>query len=101
MTDNTLDAAPELARPVNVWNECRINSRDGRIIVEINGKRAGEIAGATPASGRIALQSEGSAVQFRRIRLRNLTPTQKAPAAADETLNPSKAVPVSECGSTS
>jgi len=90
VTDNTLDAAPELARPVNVWNECRINSRDGRIIVEINGKRAGEITGAKPASGRIALQSEGSAVQFRRIRLRNLTPAQKTPAAEDATLNPGK-----------
>lgn len=72
VTDNTLDSAPDLAGPVKTWNACRIVSRAGRITVEINGKRAGEVTGAKPAVGRIALQSEGSVVHFRRIRLKNL-----------------------------
>ena len=69
-SDNTTDVA--LARPVNMWNECRIVSRSGRITVEINGTMAGETTGSVPSSGRIALQSEGSEVHFRRMRLRKL-----------------------------
>ncbi len=71
-TDSTLDADLNLARPVAMWNECRIVSRAGNISVEVNGKKAGEISGAKPATGHIALQSEGSVVQFRKIRIREL-----------------------------
>jgi len=99
-TDNTLDAAPDLARPVNVWNECRITSRDGRITVEINGKRAGEVTGAKPASGRIALQSEGSVVQFRRVRVKNLLPEPKPSISPEPAADADKPVPALECGPT-
>ena len=95
VSDNTLDSAPDLARPVKTWNACRILSRAGRITVEINGKRAGEVTGAKPATGRIALQSEGSVVHFRRIRLKNLTELAgagslevKAPKAGGSPSNP-------------
>ncbi|MCA9059487.1 MAG: DUF1080 domain-containing protein, partial [Planctomycetaceae bacterium] len=70
---NTSDAKPSLARPVGMWNECRIESRGGQLSVVINGEKAGEISGAQPAAGHIALQSEGSEVHFRRIRIRRLT----------------------------
>ncbi len=74
MSDQSSEAEPELARPVNTWNECRIVSRGGRLAVEVNGKKAGEVGGARPLAGRIALQSEGSVVHFRRIRIRKLDP---------------------------
>jgi hypothetical protein len=79
MTSNTVENPPDLVRPVNMWNLCRVVSQDGNVSVEINGKKAGEVTGAKPASGRIALQSEGSIVQFRRIRIRNLSPPAKVP----------------------
>ena len=72
-TDNILEAPPELARPINSWNECRVISRSGRISIEVNGKRAGEVTGSKPSSGHLALQSEGSEVHFRRLRIRRLT----------------------------
>lgn len=72
-SDNTTESTqPNLARPTGQWNECRIVSQGGRLSVEINGRKAGEITGATPSSGRIALQSEGSEVQFRRLKIRRL-----------------------------
>ncbi len=74
MSDHTSEAEPDLARPVNVWNEGKIVSRGGRLSVEVNSKKAGEVSGAKPSSGSIALQSEGSVVHFRRIRLRKLSP---------------------------
>jgi len=98
ITDNTLDSAPDLARPVKTWNTCRIVSRSGRIAVEINGKRVGEVTGAKPAVGRIALQSEGSIVHFRKIRLKDLTnvakpgvPDLKTPDPAGSPPNPDPA----------
>lgn len=81
-TDNERNADPDLARPVNTWNECRIISRGGRIAVEVNGKKAGEISGARPAAGRIALQSEGSEVHFRQIHIRNLIPADPSTDAS-------------------
>lgn len=85
MTDNTRDVDLNLARPVDTWNEGRVISRKGRLSVEINGKKAGEVTGARPAAGRIALQSEGSEVHFRNLKLRKLPPEPAAPAPASET----------------
>ncbi len=78
-SDQTSEAEPNLARPVNVWNEGKIVSRGGRLSVEVNSKKAGEVSGAKPSSGSIALQSEGSVVHFRRIRLRKLPPVEPVP----------------------
>lgn len=78
MSDHTSEAEPDLARPVNIWNEGKIVSRGGRLSVEVNSKKAGEVSGASPASGSIALQSEGSVVHFRRIRLHKLPPVEPA-----------------------
>ena len=72
MSDQSSELERDLARPVGTWNEGKIISRGGRLSVEVNGKNAGEVSGAKPSSGSIALQSEGSVVHFRRIRLRKL-----------------------------
>ena len=89
MSDHSSEAEPDLARPVDTWNEGRIVSQGGRLSVEVNGKKAGEVSGAKPSVGSIALQSEGSVVHFRRIRLRKLPvvdPEKKAdPAPESET----------------
>lgn len=85
-TDNTVDAPAELARPINQWNDCKVVCQDGRISVEVNGMRVGEVTGVRPASGHIALQSEGSEVHFRRLRVRRL-PASPAPAAESDTLS--------------
>ncbi|MCA9065194.1 MAG: DUF1080 domain-containing protein [Planctomycetaceae bacterium] len=83
---NTSDAKPALAKPVGMWNECRIVSRSGQLSVEINGEKAGEISGSEPASGHIALQSEGSEVHFRRILIRRIKKDdkQEAPPASPD-----------------
>lgn len=80
-SDNTSES--DLARPVGSWNECKIVSQMGRLSVEINGKKAGEITGAVPANGHIALQSEGAEVHFRRVRIRKLN--EKPPVADSST----------------
>ena len=99
-SDNTREEDSGLARPVNTWNECRIVGRNGRLAVEINGKKAGEISGAKPCCGSIALQCEGSEVHFRRIRMKKFE--RVSPASVTEPdLIPAKAEPVAPVPPTS
>ena len=79
-SDNEIRDVRDVARPVSQWNLCRISSTGGTISVEINGKNVGEVTGCRPHKGWIALQSEGSEVHFRRIRIRE-TPPIAAPQA--------------------
>lgn len=53
--------------PHNEWNRCVISSEAGLVSVEINGQAACVVTGCDPRSGCLGLQSEGTAVQFRRI----------------------------------
>ncbi len=69
VTDATV-SKEGLARAVGEWNQCRIVSRNGTVVVHINGRKAGEVTGCRPSVGSIAIQSEGSEVHFRRMRLR-------------------------------
>lgn len=71
-TDNVLELETSSARPPGQWNECRIVCRRGTVTIEMNGRRVGEITGARPAEGHLALQSEGAEVHFRRLRIRRL-----------------------------
>jgi hypothetical protein len=64
-------AVPAL-KPVNEWNTCIVASRDGMLTIEINGQRATEVSQATPQRGRLALQSEGAVVHFRRLWIRKV-----------------------------
>lgn len=68
-SDNEIRDVRDFGRPVNQWNSCEITSAGGRISVVINGKKVGVVSGCRPDKGGIALQSEGSEVHFRRIRL--------------------------------
>jgi hypothetical protein len=77
MSDNTTDTSPEVAREIGMWNELKVLGEAGRLSVEVNGKKVGELTGAKPLSGGIALQSEGSEVHFRKIRIRPLKPEVK------------------------
>jgi hypothetical protein len=77
MSDNTTDTSPDVAREIGMWNELKVQAEAGRLSVEVNGKKLGELTGAKPLSGGIALQSEGSEVHFRKIRIRPLKPEVK------------------------
>lgn len=73
-SDNRIEKKDrDLPRDLNVWNECHIVCRAGRISVEINGKPLGEVTGCMPASGAIALQSEGAEVHFQKFWLKPLS----------------------------
>lgn len=79
-SDNSTEPpANGLAKEIGQWNICRIRSRQGRVAVEINDRSAGEVTGCRPASGHIAIQSEGSKTLFRNIRIETLPPPADLP----------------------
>lgn len=49
------------------WNHMRVIARDGNVIVYVNGDLVNLGSKGTVVKGRIALQSEGSPIEFRRV----------------------------------
>jgi len=77
-TDNMVSVNDLVTNPKK-WNTCVVTCRGGALTVEINGKKAGSVTGCVPSSGHLALQSEGSEVHFRNIRVARLKkPATKA-----------------------
>ncbi len=84
--DNTRDTQPQRAfpteersRPSPEWNHYRIECRDGSIRLAVNGKVVTTASQASPRKGYICLESEGSPVHFRNLRIQELPSTGELP----------------------
>lgn len=62
------------AKPAPEWNHYRVTCLDGTIGLEVNGKRVSGATDVTPRKGYICLESEGSEVHFRNLRIKELLP---------------------------
>jgi hypothetical protein len=67
------------ARPFGEWNHYRVESRDGRLTLAVNGKVVSGASGCRPRRGYICLESEGSECHFRNLRIREW-PSSNPPA---------------------
>jgi len=56
-------------KPAGQWNHYRVESRDGEVTLAVNGKVVTRGSDAKPRKGYICLESEGSEVHFRNIRI--------------------------------
>jgi hypothetical protein len=76
-------------RPAGEWNRYVLTSRDGALDLEVNGKVVTRVKGCSQVKGYVCLESEGSEVHFRNLRLTPL-PGPEPPAGkvarADEGL---------------
>lgn len=68
------------ANPAGEWNHYRVESRDGRISLAVNGKVVSGGYHCNPRKGYICLESEGSECHFRNIRIKEL-PSSNPPAS--------------------
>jgi len=59
----------ENEKPYGEWNTIVINSFNGKITQYLNGKLVNEATEATSTGGRISLNNEGSAIDFRKIKI--------------------------------
>lgn len=57
-------------KPVGEWNQLRIRCQGNQITVHVNGILVNHATDVSERHGAIALQSEGTPIQFRRIELR-------------------------------
>lgn len=76
----TKKASETNEKPLGEWNHYRIVLDGGNLKMFVNGELQNEATGCAATPGRIGLQSEGSYIQFRHIRLKSLE--KAAPAAA-------------------
>ena len=60
------------SKPAGQWNHYRVICRDGAIKLEVNGKEVSGGHDITPRKGYICLESEGSEVHFKNIRIQEL-----------------------------
>jgi len=65
--------------PAGQWNHYRIESRDGTLTLAVNGKVVTRGFNLNPRKGYICLESEGSEIHFRDIRIMELPTTNPPP----------------------
>jgi hypothetical protein len=69
----------------NEWNHYRVEAKDGRITLAVNGKVVSGVSKCTPRKGYLALEAEGSECRFRNLRIQELPSTKPGPQdVADE-----------------
>jgi hypothetical protein len=65
------------ARPAGEWNHYRVECKDGRVTLAVNGKEVSGGSECNPRKGFICLESEGSECHFRNIRIQELSPSRE------------------------
>ena len=65
--------APKLQKPAGEWNEWRVLVVGDKVTFWCNGQLAWEATGLKPATGYIGLQAEGAAMEYRNLRIREVT----------------------------
>ena len=64
-------------KPLGEWNTMEIEARGDKITVWVNGTLVNDGFSATATSGKIALQAEGTEVEFRKVELGPLPAAKK------------------------
>lgn len=63
---------PKLQKPAGEWNEWRVLVVGDKVTFWCNGEQAWDAIGITPKEGYIGLQAEGAAMEFRKLRIREV-----------------------------
>ena len=67
------------SKPSPQWNHYRVICNNGEISLAVNGKVVTQGKAAKPRKGYICLESEGSPVQFRKMKIKELPSTNPKP----------------------
>ena len=76
--------AEERMNPTGEWNHYRVESRHGSLTLAVNGKVVTKAYHLNPRKGYICLESEGSEVHFRNIRIREMPGSNPPPEVTAE-----------------
>jgi hypothetical protein len=61
-----------LSRGINEWNHYYVRAINGEVRLWVNGEEVSGGTACSPASGPLCLESEGSPVEFRNLKIREL-----------------------------
>lgn len=67
-----LNLTDDSEKPLGEWNDLEITCRGDEVIVKVNGDLVNHATKVSQTKGAIALQSEGTPIEFRKIELRQL-----------------------------
>ena len=67
---------PSREKPLGEWNSYDITVAGDTITLAVNGEEVNRMTGVTPAAGFIALQTEGTPIDFRNVTLTPLPPAK-------------------------
>ncbi len=67
-----LNLTDDSEKPIGEWNEMEITCRGDEVIVKVNGELVNHATKVSQTRGAIALQSEGTPIEFREIKLQKL-----------------------------
>jgi hypothetical protein len=76
-------------KPAGNWNHYRVTCIDGTLKLEVNGKEVSGGYDMSPRKGYICLESEGSEIHFRNLRIRELPPSNE-PLPPEHIANPAR-----------
>jgi hypothetical protein len=62
----------QLSKGINEWNHYYVRAINGEVRLWVNGTEVSGGSGCDPRSGYLCLESEGSPIDFRNLRLREL-----------------------------
>ena len=71
-------------KPAGQWNHYRVESREGMVTLAVNGKVVTRAYHLNPRKGYICLESEGSEIHFRNIRVQELPASSPPPEVVAE-----------------
>jgi hypothetical protein len=67
-----LNLTDDSEKPLGEWNKMEITCRGDEVIVKVNGDLVNHATNVSQTKGAIALQSEGTPIEFRNIKLQKL-----------------------------
>jgi hypothetical protein len=63
----------------NEWNHYRVEGKDGRITLAVNGHEVSGVSKCNPRKGYLALESEGSECRFKNLKIKELPTSNPKP----------------------
>lgn len=67
-----LNLTDDSEKPLGEWNRMEVTCRGDEVLVKVNGKLVNHATNCSETRGAIALQSEGTPIEFRKVELRRL-----------------------------
>jgi hypothetical protein len=71
-TGRLLQKGPSAEKPLGEWNTLDVVAEGDTLSIFVNGTQVNRMTGVVPAAGMIALQAEGTPIDFRNFRLKPL-----------------------------